>query len=71
MDLYTQLVLQEPEYQPAYLGTDFAHPFDFAALAQAFGVHGQRIEDPAEIGPALACALASGKPAVLDVVIES
>ena len=67
LDLYTQLVLQEPDYQPAYLGTDFTHPFDFAALAQAFGVQGRRIEDPAEIGPALACALASGRPAVLDV----
>ncbi len=70
LDLYVQLFSPEPDYQPAYLGTDFAQPFDFAALAQAFGVHGRRIEDPAEIGPELERALASGKPAVLDVVIE-
>ena len=57
LDLYAQVVTQEPDYQPAYLGTDFTHPFDFAALAQAFGVHGQRIEDPADIGPALERAL--------------
>ena len=71
LDLYVQVVTQEPDYRPAYLGTDFTHPFDFAALAQAFGVYGRRIENPAEIGPALERALASGKPAVLDVVIES
>ena len=71
LDLYVQLYQQEPGYQPAYLGTDFTHPFDFAALARAFGVYGRRIEDPAEIGPELERAWASGKPAVLDVVIES
>ena len=36
----------------------------------AMGVYGVRIEDPAQIGPELTKALASGKPAVLDVVID-
>ena len=70
LDIYARLVPQEPGFQPSYLGMDFPQPFDFAALAQAFGVYGKRIEDPAEIGPELEQALGSGKPAVLDVVID-
>jgi thiamine pyrophosphate-dependent acetolactate synthase large subunit-like protein len=34
------------------------------------GVHGERIIDPREIKPAVERAVASGKPALLDVVID-
>jgi acetolactate synthase-1/2/3 large subunit len=34
------------------------------------GINGERITDPAEIAPAVQRALASGKPAVLDIVID-
>jgi benzoylformate decarboxylase len=53
-----------------YMAMDFNVPFDMAALARAFGMHGVRIEDPAQIGPELKKAVASGKPALLDVVID-
>jgi benzoylformate decarboxylase len=54
-------------YHPAF---DFAVPFDMAAIARAFGMPGVRIEDPEQIGPELGKALASGGPALLDVIID-
>jgi sulfoacetaldehyde acetyltransferase len=49
---------------------DFPQRLNLAALAQAMGVYGVRIEDPEQIGPEMKKALASGKPAVLDIVID-
>jgi thiamine pyrophosphate-dependent acetolactate synthase large subunit-like protein len=43
---------------------------DFAALARVLGAHGERVEEPAGLLPALRRALASGQPAVVDVVID-
>jgi len=40
---------------------------DYAAVARAFGCHGERVTDVAEVAPALDRALASGLPAVVDV----
>ena len=51
-----------------FIGMDLRKPeIDFVALAQALGVPAQRISDPAEIGPTLRAAVATGKPALLDV----
>lgn len=41
---------------------------DFAALAQGFGGVGLRVEDPADLAPALRKALDAGIPAVVDVL---
>jgi acetolactate synthase-1/2/3 large subunit len=54
------------------LGCEFrrdgeAYSPDFAAVAQAYGVEGVRIERAEDLAPALARALAAGRPAVLDV----
>jgi acetolactate synthase-1/2/3 large subunit len=43
---------------------------DFAALARVFGAHGERVEEPAGLVPALQRALESGLPAVIDVPIH-
>ena len=43
---------------------------DFAALARSFGADGERIEKAEEFRPALEKALASGRPTVLDVLID-
>jgi acetolactate synthase-1/2/3 large subunit len=40
---------------------------DYAAIARAFGCHGERVDDVADVRPALDRALASGLPAVVDV----
>ena len=50
--------------------SDFPTPFDIAAIGRSMGVHGERIVAPEEIAPAVARAVASGKPAVLDIVID-
>ena len=43
---------------------------DYVKLAQAYGAEGARIEDPADLGPALRRALASKRPWVIDVPID-
>jgi acetolactate synthase-1/2/3 large subunit len=45
-------------------------PTDFTAVAKSFGVRGIRVEEPAEIAPALSEALAAGTPVVVDVVTD-
>ena len=52
---------QERHYPGRVSGTDLRNP-DFAALAQAFGAHGERVETTAEAGPAIERALAAGRP---------
>jgi benzoylformate decarboxylase len=70
MDIYKRDVIKEPEPGSNYLFMDFPTPFDLSVIARGMGVHGERITDPSEIGPALKRAFASGKPALLDVVID-
>ena len=48
-------------------GTTLVNP-DFAALARTAGVHGIRVEDPAEVRPALVEAFQHDGPALVDVV---
>jgi acetolactate synthase-1/2/3 large subunit len=42
----------------------------FDEMAQALGAHGEKVEDPNEIRPALERAFASGKAAVINVIVE-
>ncbi|MCV6980714.1 ubiquinone-dependent pyruvate dehydrogenase [Mycolicibacterium pulveris] len=48
-------------------GTDLVNP-DFAAVAQAMGIFGRRVERPADLYQALVDAFAFNGPAVVDVV---
>lgn len=43
---------------------------NFARIAENMGALGLRVEKPGDLGPALEKALASGRPAVIDVVTE-
>ena len=43
----------------------------FDKIAEGFGAHGEYVERAEEIGPAIARALASGKPAVIQVPIDA
>ena len=54
-----------------YVGMDFPLPLNLAGIAEAIGVYGKTITDPNEIGREIRKALESGKPAVLDVVIDA
>ncbi|NQW24330.1 MAG: thiamine pyrophosphate-binding protein [SAR202 cluster bacterium] len=70
-DVYQRDILQQKESAGANLPySDFPTPFDVSGIATSMGVHGERITDPNEIAPAVQRALASGKPAVLDIVID-
>ena len=46
-------------------------PQDFSRIAQAYNCYGVRVEEPGQLGNALRAALASGQPAVVDVVIDA
>jgi pyruvate dehydrogenase (quinone) len=50
-------------------GTELVNP-NFADLANAVGVHGIRVEDPADVKTALADAFAHNGPALVDVVVN-
>jgi acetolactate synthase-1/2/3 large subunit len=60
---------QEREYPGRVSGTALRNP-DFAALARAYGAHGECVTATAEFEPALERSLASGKPAVIEVRID-
>lgn len=49
-------------------GTDFKNP-NFAAMAEAAGIRGIRIEDPAEVESGIAEALAHAGPVLVDAVV--
>jgi acetolactate synthase I/II/III large subunit len=56
----------------AFPGVRFSTPPDYATLAQSCHAHGERVEDPDELLPALERGLAlvrEGQAAVLDVAI--
>jgi acetolactate synthase-1/2/3 large subunit len=57
---------QEANYGGRVIGTTLRHS-DYAAMARAFGAHGERVEDPADLPGALRRALENA-PAVVDVV---
>ena len=52
-----------------HYGCELKNP-NFAKLAEAIGLMGLRVEDPAEVRPALEQALASSGPALVDVVTD-
>ena len=60
---------QERNYPHRVVGTDLKNP-DFAAMATAFGGHGETVRTTAEFMPAFARAKASGKPAIIHCFID-
>lgn len=64
--------IQQYRFGERILGTEFEVKPDFAAIAEACGCHGERVEDPADVDGALARALDAnvrGLPAVVDFVV--
>jgi acetolactate synthase-1/2/3 large subunit len=60
---------QKSGYEERYFSVDFS-PGHHARIAEAYGVRAWRVEDPAELGPALRQALDAGGPALVDVVTQ-
>jgi hypothetical protein len=50
-------------------GTSFKNP-NFATMAETVGIHGIRIEDPAEVESGIAAALAHDGPVLVDAVVN-
>jgi pyruvate dehydrogenase (quinone) len=50
-------------------GTDLQNP-NFAAMAEAIGIRGIRLEDPADVNDAIAAALAQKGPVLIDAVVN-
>lgn len=60
---------QERHYPGRVSGTQLAAP-DFAALARAYGGHGERVERTEDFPAAFERALASGKAAMIELILD-
>ena len=60
---------QENHYPKRVSATALKNP-DFAALAKAYGGHGERVETTEEFAPAFERALKSGKPSILHCLLD-
>jgi acetolactate synthase-1/2/3 large subunit len=60
---------QENHYPGRVSATDLVNP-DFAALARAYGGYGEVVEDDVDFADAFGRALASGKPALLELRLD-
>ena len=59
-------LFQKVQHQGRYLGSDFGQT-DLVKLAEAYGANGERVENPADLKPALERALAADVTTVLDI----
>jgi len=59
----------ERRYPDRVVGSSLSNP-DFAALARAFGAHGETVRHTGEFAPAFERALNAGCPALLHVVLD-
>jgi len=62
---FEQIELGNPSF-----GCDLA-PIDFVAFARACGAEGYRCERPEEVRPAIAAALRSRRPAIVETVVDA
>jgi sulfoacetaldehyde acetyltransferase len=56
-------------YGSRFVGTNLSNP-DFAQLARDMGAEGYRLERTAEVRDAVQAAMRSGKPAVIDAIVD-
>ena len=61
---------QERHYPGRVSGTALVNP-DYAALARAYGGHGEKVTQSADFPAAFARALASGKPAIIELMLDA
>lgn len=67
--LGNERAFQQEHYGGRFYAVDYRNP-DFGALARVFGAYGEQVRRPADLEGALERAFASGKPAVIDVLID-
>jgi acetolactate synthase-1/2/3 large subunit len=60
---------QEREFPGRVIATDLQNP-DFAALARAYGGHGETVERTADFAAAFERSRASGKPSIVEIRLD-
>jgi len=60
--------LQHSLYADRFQSVDSV-PVDYARVARAFGLHAERVDDPAQLAGALERAMAADRPALVDVAV--
>jgi acetolactate synthase-1/2/3 large subunit len=63
------LSLERSYERKALRSSDFLD-VDYGKVARSFGAHGERVTRPSELGEAIKAAFDSGKPAVIDVLVD-
>jgi thiamine pyrophosphate-dependent acetolactate synthase large subunit-like protein len=67
--LGNERAFQNEHYGGRFFAVDYNNP-DFGALARVFGAHGEQVKKPGELEGAIQRAFDSGKPAIVDVLID-
>ena len=67
--LGNERAFQNEHFGGRFFAVDYKNP-DFGALAKVFGAYGERVTKPGDLEGAIQRALASGKPALIDVMID-
>jgi acetolactate synthase-1/2/3 large subunit len=67
--LGNERAFQNEHFGGRYFAVDYKNP-DFGALAKVFGAHGEHVTRPQDLEGAIQRAFASGKPAIIDVMID-
>jgi len=67
--LGNERAFQNEHYGGRFYAVDYQNP-DFGSLARIFGGHGEHVTQPGDLEDALHRAFASGKPAIVDVMID-
>ncbi|HZM43713.1 MAG TPA: thiamine pyrophosphate-binding protein [Burkholderiales bacterium] len=67
--LGNERAFQNEHYGGRFFAVDYKNP-DFGALAKVFGAHGEHVTRPGDLEDAIRRAFASGKPAIVDVMID-
>ena len=67
--LGNERAFQNEHYGGRFFAVDYNNP-DFGALAKVFGAHGEHVTRPGDLEGAIQRAFASGKPAIVDVMID-
>jgi len=57
-------------YKSRYSETDLNNNPDFVKIAEAYGAWGKKVERPSEVKEAIEEAIGSGKPAIVDIIID-
>lgn len=67
--LGNERAFQNEHFGGRFFAVDYNNP-DFGALAKVFGAHGEHVTRPGDLEGAIRRAFASGKPAIIDVMID-